>query len=54
MPEDQMSLATLNPQALMAMAIEKGAGIETLEKLVALATEVKRMTAREAWYKANP
>lgn len=42
----------LDPQALIAVAIEKGAGIETLERLVQLAKDVREITAREAWHEA--
>lgn len=42
----------LDPQALISVAIEKGAGIETLERLVALAKEVREVQAKEAWYEA--
>ena len=43
-------LARLDPQALISQAIQAGAGIEALERLVALATTVRAMQAREAWY----
>ena len=49
---DQTALARLDPQALILVAIEKGAGIEALERLVALATEVRAQQAREAWHRA--
>jgi hypothetical protein len=42
----------LDPQALISKAIEQGAGIETLERLVQLAKDVREVTAREAWYEA--
>jgi hypothetical protein len=42
----------LDPQALLRAAVEHGAGIETLERLTALAREVRAMRAREAWYEA--
>lgn len=50
-PQSQ-ALVRLDPQALIAAAIEKGAGIETLERLVALAKDMRQVTAREAWYEA--
>lgn len=50
-PQSQ-ALARLDPQAFIALAIEKGAGIETLERLVALAKDWRQVTAREAWYEA--
>lgn len=49
---EQTSLALLNPQDLIAKAIETGAGIETMERLVALAKEVREVQAKEAWYEA--
>jgi ERF superfamily protein len=42
----------LDPQALLAVAVEKNATIETLERLVTLAKDVRQVTAREAWYEA--
>lgn len=51
-PRETTSLARLDPQALIAKAIETGAGIETMERLVALAKEVRAVQAREAWYEA--
>ena len=45
-------LARLDPQALISQAIQTGAGIDTLERLVALATTVREVQAREAWYAA--
>jgi hypothetical protein len=42
----------LNPQALIAAAIDKGAGIETLERLVQLAKDVRAITAKEAYDEA--
>lgn len=46
------ALVRVDPQALIAQAIERGAGIETLERLVALAKEVKADLARDRWYAA--
>jgi hypothetical protein len=46
------SLARLDPQALLAKAIETNAGIDTLERLVALAKDLRAIQAREAWYAA--
>ena len=45
-------IARLDPQALISQAIQAGAGIDTLERLVALATTVREVQAREAWYAA--
>lgn len=42
----------LDPQALIQAAVEKGSGIETLERLVALAKDVQAQRARSAWYTA--
>jgi len=42
----------IEPQALIAAAIDKGAGIETLERLVQLAKDVRQVTAREAFFQA--
>jgi hypothetical protein len=43
----------LDPQALISKAIEQGAGIETLERLVQLAKDVREITAREAFFAAK-
>ncbi len=50
--KDETALVRLDPQALLARAVETGAGIETLERLVALAKDVRAQQAREAWYHA--
>ncbi len=42
----------IDPQALIAAAIEKGAGVDTLERLVALAKDIRAVTAREAYNEA--
>jgi len=52
MAEEKHELARLDPQALIAQAIQSGAGIETLERLVALAKDVRAQQAREAWHQA--
>ncbi len=44
--------AQLDPQALISKAIEAGAGIDTMERLFALAKEMRGVMAREAWYAA--
>lgn len=49
---EPVALARLDPQALIAQAVASGAGIETLERLVALAKDVREVQAREAWYEA--
>ena len=46
------ALARIEPQALISKALDNNAGIETLERLVALAKDVRAMEAREAWYHA--
>jgi len=46
------AMPAMNPQALLAAAIEKGAGVETLERLVALATTLRAVTAQEAYHEA--
>lgn len=42
----------MDPQVLILKAIETGAGIETMERLVALAEHVREVQARAAWYSA--
>jgi len=49
---NESRLARVDPQALIAQAIEKGAGIDTVERLVALAKDLREVQAREAWYAA--
>ena len=46
------ALTRLDPQALITKALEMNANIDTLERLVLLAKEVRTVTAREAWYEA--
>ncbi len=48
----QTALARVDPQALLMAALERNAGIETMERLAALAREVRADEAREAWYAA--
>jgi hypothetical protein len=48
-PAHETALARLDPQSLISQAIEKGAGIETLERLVALAECVQKITAKQAY-----
>jgi ERF superfamily len=50
-PEIAM-VRSIDPQALIATAIERGAPIETLERLVQLAKDVRQVTAREAYFDA--
>lgn len=42
----------VNPQALIQAAVETGAGMETLERLVALYKDVRAERAKAAWHKA--
>ncbi len=46
------AMPAMNPQALLAAAVDKGASVETLERLVALAKDMRAMTAKEAFDKA--
>lgn len=48
----ESALARLDPQALITKALETGAGIDTMERLVALAKDVREVQAKEAWYQA--
>lgn len=48
----ESALARLDPQALITKALETGAGIDTMERLVALAKDVREVQAKEAWYEA--
>lgn len=44
--------ALLDPQVLIEKAIDAGAGIDTMERLFALAKEIREVRAKEAWYAA--
>lgn len=46
------ALARLDAQALLAKALDQGANVETLERLVALAKDMRAVQAREAWHQA--
>ncbi len=46
------ALVRIDPQLLLAKAVEGNASIETLERLVALAKDVREVQAREAWHEA--
>ena len=50
--KEPTALARLDPQALIEKALESNAGIETMERLVALAKDVRAIQAKEAWYDA--
>lgn len=53
MPENpNTAIVRLDPQVLLAKAVEANAGIETLERLVSLAKDVRAWQAREAWHNA--
>ena len=45
-------MLALNPQDLLARAVDKGATVETLERLMSLAKEMKAIRAKEAWHEA--
>jgi ERF superfamily len=47
------AMPAMNPQALLAAAIDKGASVETLERLVALAKDMRQVSAREAFFRAK-
>jgi len=46
-------IQSLEPQSLLQAAIEKGASVETLERLVALAKDVRAEQAKAAYYEAK-
>lgn len=48
----EIATRNIDPQALITKALDKGATVETLERLVALATTMRQVTAREAWFEA--
>jgi hypothetical protein len=55
MPEEKSGTAIIRriePNSLLQAAIEKGASVETLEKLLALAKDVRAEQAREAFNRA--
>src|SRR3990167_7600508 len=45
-------IARLDPQALINRALDVGASVDTIERLMALAKDMRAVTAREAWYEA--
>lgn len=51
-PTEMVRIGTLDPQALIRAAVEKDAPIETMERLVALAKDVRNEQAKEAWNRA--
>ena len=50
--QQPLMLARLDAQALISQALSVGANVETLERLVALAKDMRAELAREAWYAA--
>lgn len=50
--EETALVRRLDPQALILKALENNSGIETLERLFALAKDVRGEQAREAWNEA--
>ncbi len=52
MAETAVARVKIDPQLLLAKAVEGNASIETLERLVALAKDVREVQAREAWHEA--
>lgn len=46
------AIARVDPQVLLQRAVENNASIETLERLVALAKDVREVQAKEAWHHA--
>jgi hypothetical protein len=50
--KEETALQRIDPQALIKSAVENGAGIETMERLVALAKDVRAQQASEAWHHA--
>ena len=51
--QEQQGLSRLDPQALLAKAIEAGTSVEAIEKLVDLAIRMRDVQAKEA-YSAAP
>jgi hypothetical protein len=47
------AMPAMNPQALLAAAIDKGASVETLERLVALEKDMRQVAARAAFFRAK-
>jgi ERF superfamily len=50
--ESPGALMQLNAQSLISQALSSNAAIETIEKLVSLAKDVRAVQAREAWHRA--
>lgn len=49
---ESTALVRLDPQALLVLAVQNNAGIDTMERLVALAKTVREQDAKEAWHRA--
>jgi len=52
MPKAEMQVATVNPEMLIAKAIENNLSVESLEKLLAMRKELKEEWSREQYYQA--
>ena len=50
--DDKQALAKLDPGSLIQQAIEHNSGVETLERLLDMATKVRDREARDAWHEA--
>ena len=50
--EEKGLIAVEAPERLIALAIEKGVSVETMEKLLAMRRELKQEAAKEAYFKA--
>jgi len=50
--EEKGLIAVEAPERLIALAIEKGVTVETMEKLLAMRRELKQEAAKEAYFKA--
>lgn len=50
--KEVQALSRVEPQVLIQSAIDKGASVDTMERLVALAKDIRHEQAREAYYSA--
>ena len=50
--EQSLARVEMDPNSLIQSAIEKGAAVETMERLVALAKDIRQENARDAYYNA--
>ena len=46
------AIQPMNPQALIARAIDAGASVDTIERLTALAERMHATMAKQAWHEA--